>query len=1753
MPGPPSAPVGAPKDASLTTFATVIVVVASLLLPPSVYGVVAYSNLIGDMASDSRVISEVVLQIADEDPETWPSKAAVIESAVKRIHQGEPGEDERLIVFEGQNRAITTIGAPPSFPHLLRTEPIARDGVPIGRVEVQRSLRPAIISGSMLALFGLALAIASFITLRVIPLRQARRVTEALRARDHSLAVANTVLTAATEGSLDAILIVDEHAHVTSYNQRFVDMWDIPRDVIEARVHEPVLATVTSRTADPEGFYARVKHLYEHPEEESQDRFDTKDGRIIDRYSKTLYGPNHEYLGRVWFFRDVTEREQAAGALKQSEARFKAIFDHARDGIALADAKTKKVFVGNKTFCDMVGYSHEELSALNIADFHSPETMAEVARGFERQLRGETESVNDLPVMRKDGSIFYADISVAPVELGGRQYLLGVFHDVSERKIADDRVKFANTLLQAEIENAPDGVFVVHSDPPDLSFNRIFLEMCSIPPDIQRSGDSDKVLAAVLPQLKNPEDFDRDVKQLRDDPDTPIRFREAEFKDGRTIEYFGNGIKDESGAVMGRIWFFRDITERRHAAEALAQSEARFRAIFDNARDGIALTDPDTKKFLLGNAYLHQMLGYTAEEFSGLGMSDAHPAETLPVVIQEFNRHLRGDRRVATDIPLKRKDGSIFYVDINSAPIEIDGKPYILGIFRDATRRREAEGAVRRSEERYRTLVESTTDYMWEIDRDNRYTYYTPAIIDLLGYEPHEVIGKTPFDLMRPAEAKRVAEIFLPIAAAHQPFSMLENTMVSKNGTEVVMETSGTPIFDQDGTYQGYRGIERDITARKRSEELSKETLARNQTQLEVAMEVGSADALLSGDVEKLAREVTELGARASGCERVNVWLFNEDKTELRCIDLYEASLGKHSAGMVLSQADFGDEIATIVESKYVDADDPLTDPRTKGYVEAYIKPLRITAMLDVVIQASGQTFGLLCFEHVDKPHHWERDEIAFATQLADKIGISLISRKRREAEAELRQRDALLHAVAVSATDLLTAPSIDDAIPRALAMVGKALQVDRVIVLERLQKSPAVPILRYVWHAPGVKVLLDRGFFDNPLLWSPEIVEWRSPLNVGRVVKADLQTAPGDVRKVMELLENKSTLIVPITVGGRFWGQIGFDNCKSERSWPDFEIDIITTLGDLIGNAIQRDRYVTEITNANRIVQNTPTILYRLRGEPSLPMIYISQNVKLFGYEPAMLVESPHLYQELIHPDDIEAVREKQAQLLESDSPRGAFEFRMLTSLGDYRWLENRYSQIRDAAGRLTEIEGLLIDITERKIAEEKISQLARTDPLTGLANRNTFIERLQQSFVGARHGAPSFALLYIDLDRFKDINDTLGHPVGDSLLIEVSERIKHCIRDTDLAGRLGGDEFAILQAELSESADAGTLADKIRDALAKPIRIDSNTLQLTVSIGIAVYGSEAKVAEELLAQADIALYRAKEEGRDQYRFHTEELDIEVREQVELANELRGALSRDEFDLHYQPQVELSSNRIVGMEALLRWRHPIRGVLSPSAFLPVAERTGTIAAIGRWVLDRACAQMHRWREHGCAPAILAVNISSSEIKVGDEFIEFVRATLAKWGLTPQDLELDVTESMLARATLTQNDVLERLQQIGVKISIDDFGMKYSSLDYLRTYRVNRLKIPRSLTSTAAHNPESAAMVRAIVGIARELNIEVIAQGVESEREWSFLTATSPVNKVQGYFYSEPVTAEHAEELLRVGRLKPAHRATARNPKATAK
>jgi diguanylate cyclase (GGDEF)-like protein/PAS domain S-box-containing protein len=441
--------------------------------------------------------------------------------------------------------------------------------------------------------------------------------------------------------------------------------------------------------------------------------------------------------------------------------------------------------------------------------------------------------------------------------------------------------------------------------------------------------------------------------------------------------------------------------------------------------------------------------------------------------------------------------------------------------------------------------------------------------------------------------------------------------------------------------------------------------------------------------------------------------------------------------------------------------------------------------------------------------------------------------------------------------------------------------------------------------------------------------------------------------------------------------------------------------------------------------------------------------------------------------------------------------------------------------------------DITKRKRDEREMARLARTDALTGLANRATFLDRLNLALAAARRGDTPFAVHYVDLDNFKDVNDSLGHQAGDALLQTVADRLAGTVRETDLVARFGGDEFSVLQADVTDPSTAGTLAAKLRAVLAERYTIDGSALRVTATVGIALFAPEVENAAEILAQADRALYYAKEEGRDRYRFHSRELDAIVHERVSLAEDLRAGIDRDELQLYYQPQVTVAAGEIVGVEALVRWNHPRLGQLKPAVFLAAAERTGVIVQLGAWVLNKACQQFRQWRDLGVAPPVIAVNLSGSQLKLGRDFYRDVQTTLVKWGLSPQDLEFDVSEAVISANYGASPNVLQRLHELGVRIAIDDFGAEYTSLGRVKAYHVTRLKIAPYFINSMTTNDADAGAVRLMIHLASKLGIEVIAKSVETQEQQAFLLSTAEHAHAQGFFYSKPLPAAQATDFLR--------------------
>lgn len=433
-----------------------------------------------------------------------------------------------------------------------------------------------------------------------------------------------------------------------------------------------------------------------------------------------------------------------------------------------------------------------------------------------------------------------------------------------------------------------------------------------------------------------------------------------------------------------------------------------------------------------------------------------------------------------------------------------------------------------------------------------------------------------------------------------------------------------------------------------------------------------------------------------------------------------------------------------------------------------------------------------------------------------------------------------------------------------------------------------------------------------------------------------------------------------------------------------------------------------------------------------------------------------------------------------------------------------------------------------ERKRTEQHIHQLANYDRLTKLPNRDLCQDRLRQAIAQAARQNTLVALLFFDLDRFKVINETLGHAHGDQLLQHVAQRMKSSLRETDTVGRLGGDEFVVILTGLTDTSDAARVAQNILNTLVRPITLDDHEVFVTTSIGISLYPNDAKDVESLTQNADTAMYRAKEQGRNHYQFYTLDMNARALERLNLENDLRHALERDEFLLHYQPQLDLSSQQIVGFEALLRWDHTDLGFISPVDFIPIAEETGLIMPIGEWVLNAACQQAKQWQDQGFKNANIAVNLSNRQF-AQENVLETVTKALDSAGLDPSHLELEITESCVMVNPEEAIVVLRQLNDMGVRISIDDFGTGYSSLSYLKRFPLDTLKIDRSFVNDITDDPDSAVIVEAILAMAHSLRLNVVAEGVETREQMAFLEAHD-CDMIQGYLLSKPLPAKDAAE-----------------------
>jgi diguanylate cyclase (GGDEF)-like protein/PAS domain S-box-containing protein len=533
----------------------------------------------------------------------------------------------------------------------------------------------------------------------------------------------------------------------------------------------------------------------------------------------------------------------------------------------------------------------------------------------------------------------------------------------------------------------------------------------------------------------------------------------------------------------------------------------------------------------------------------------------------------------------------------------------------------------------------------------------------------------------------------------------------------------------------------------------------------------------------------------------------------------------------------------------------------------------------------------------------------------------------------------------------------------------------------------------------------------------------------------------------------------------------------------------------------------------------------YRSLIENSLVGVYIIQDEKLVYVNPRLCEMSGYNCEELvglhvsdfIYADDLPLVNENILKRFNNEAGTIKYEYRAIRKDKSIITFELYGSKIiyngRDA------IIGTVIDITERKNTEKMIKHMAYHDQLTDLPNRYLLREKLNESIKASRQNNCHFALLFLDLDRFKAINDTMGHEVGDKVLIEIAERLKTCVHEKDIISRYGGDEFSILLPDTGEQR-ASEVAGQIITKLSLPLTFHHHELLVTPSIGVAVFPTHGESFDTLIKNADLAMYHAKSLGRNNFQFFNEELNKHAQHELDMEVNLRKAIEQNQFVLFYQPQVNLENNEIYGAEALIRWIHPEKGIIPPAAFIPLAEETGVIIPMGEWAIRTACQENKKWQDAGYSPVMVSVNISAKQF-FQSNLVEIVETALSETGLHPNYLELEITESITMDVERSIKTLLE-LQRIGVKVSIDDFGTGYSSLNYLKRLPIDKLKIDQSFIRECPNDINSNTLVRTIIIMAHLLKMKVIAEGVESEEQVSFLLGQG-CKEAQGYFFSKPL------------------------------
>lgn len=851
---------------------------------------------------------------------------------------------------------------------------------------------------------------------------------------------------------------------------------------------------------------------------------------------------------------------------------------------------------------------------------------------------------------------------------------------------------------------------------------------------------------------------------------------------------------------------------------------------------------------------------------------------------------------------------------------------------------------------------------------------------------------------------------------------------------------------------------------------------------------------------------VLQSAAEALEVRRVGFWRLTQSPPGLCCERLYDRKHDRVSGGAFLDGEQCPIYLKAVADSRVVDASDALRDPRLTELSE-YLRANHISSLLDAPVRLHGEMIGVLCHEHVGKPRYWQEDEIRFAGEIADQLVQGLLNGERRRYQR-------LLHGLTS-----LVGPETGDAFCRALVThVAELLGAARVFIayLDSHDRDRAHTLA--VADASGLKDNIE--------------IDLRDPLcaatlrDGSHVISRDLahrypnqpwgSAGDGACFIGFRLADRDGTVVGLMAAIGREPIAEDEDSVALLRIFADRAAAQLAQLH----REPHLSRAAAVLSNTSEGVAVADTEGRILEANPALAELTGYSPEELKGHSLSDIIMEPSM-------DDIQVAVDRehrwQGEVTATSQQRGRFP----------AWLTMTHLPSDDTGIGRPQRVALISDITSIRESQAELEYLAHHDPLTGLFNRNMFHERLDHALAYDDRDNHKLALLFLDIDGFKDINDSLGHSQGDDLLKSVAARLQAATRQQDVFARIGGDEFIVLLDDLTNERQAAQTATRLLEAFHEPYRVADRHVFMTASIGISVYPRDGTSVESLIQSADAAMYDAKGAGKNTFHFFMPALTEQAFERVTLGTALRQALDNGEFFLCYQSQIALADGRITGCEALIRWQRPDGAIVPPGDFIPAAERSGLIVAIGQWVLEAACRQAREWLDQGIDCGRIAVNVATAQISQPD-FAEDLLEILERTELPAEYLSIEITESLFLEPHDYVARTLKVIRDAGVEIAIDDFGTGYSSLAYLKRLPIDAVKLDKSFTSDIPDDPEGISIVQAIIGLAGNLGLSVIAEGIEGLDQELFL-ATLRCERAQGFLHSRPMMPEDYTRLMLSG------------------